>query len=204
MGYRLNRYSEDLDFNYYSDQQTGMQTLKETTKKLWDFGVEGTFRITYESSKGFQGKIRYNGLLFNGKEVSKGTIKIDVSCRNEQIDTTTKLYKPMYDDCPMIPMLCLTLDHLIAEKIRALIIRGKPRDLYDIWFFHEQITINLALINQKLNLYSKTFETIDIKNILASIQSEWKQDMMPLLGILPDFEHIQKDIAQFLKKIQQS
>ncbi len=51
---------------------------------------------------------------------------------------------------------------------------------------------------------SKTFETIDIKNTLASIQTEWKHDMMPLVGILPHFEHIQKDITQFLKKIQQS
>lgn len=27
----------------------------------------------------------------------------------------------------------LTLEHLMAEKVRALLVRGKPRDLYDVW-----------------------------------------------------------------------
>lgn len=201
MAYNLNRYSEDLDFNYYQQQQNAKETLEKTTTKLLDFGIEGTLQITYESSQGIQGKLRYSGPLYMGKEASKGTIRLDVSLRGEPVDTNTKIYRPLYDDCPTIPLHCLTLDHIIAEKIRALIIRGKPRDLYDVWFFHGQSTITKKLLNQKLQLYEIQFETVDIEQTLEPIQNEWKQDMNPLLGTLPDFETITKEAKQFLSTI---
>jgi hypothetical protein len=202
MGYQLNRYSEDLDFNYYQHQHNVKDLLTETTSKLLDFGIEGSLRITYESSQGIQGKLRYSGPLYVGKEVSKGTTRIDVSLRGEPVDTNTKIYRPLYDDCPTIPLHCLTLDHIIAEKIRALIIRGKPRDLYDVWFFHGQSTITKKLLNQKLQLYEIQFETVDIEQTLEPIQKEWKQDMMPLLGTLPEVEIIKKEVEQFLSTIK--
>jgi len=41
----------------------------------------------------------------------------------------------------------------------GLLIRGKARDLYDLWFLMEQgRSLDLALINSKLALYETSFE----------------------------------------------
>jgi len=41
-----------------------------------------------------------------------------------------------YDDLRPFVVSVLALQYLMAEKIRALLVRGKPRDVYDIWLLH--------------------------------------------------------------------
>ena len=202
MGYKLNRYSEDLDFNYDFDQDACKKILIDATTRLLDFGIESTLTTENKIPFGLLCKIRYKGPLYNGKDSSKGTLKIDVSLRKEKVDTTTKILRPEYDDCPSFGLTCLTLDHILSEKIRALIIRAKPRDLYDIWFLNESTNFDLSLINNKLKLYDKRFEEVDIDKILMNIEKDWKQDILPLIGFLPDFQKIYMAVGTKLKELQ--
>jgi predicted nucleotidyltransferase component of viral defense system len=202
MAYQLNRYSEDLDFNYDFDQDIGKKILKDASTKLLDFGIESTMKTENKTSFGLSCKLRYKGPLYNGKDISKGTLKIDVSFRKEKVDTTTKILRPMYDDCPSFGLTCLTLDHILSEKIRAFIIRAKPRDLYDIWFLNESTNFDLSLINQKLKLYDKRFEEVDIDKLLINVKKDWKQDILPLIGFLPDIEKIILTVGPKLKELQ--
>ena len=202
MGYKLNRYSEDLDFNYNADSEEGMKALKFATTRLIDFGIESTLKKIDVSPSGFTFKLRYKGPLYDGKDLSKGSIEIDVSCRKEEVETTSKLINPVYDDCPSFVFTCLTLDHILAEKVRALVIRGKPRDLYDIWFLREHIDFDIYLINEKLRLYGMVFQDVNIDEILSDVEIDWKQDMLPLLGFLPDVSKIMKTTGNKLKQLQ--
>lgn len=145
MGYKLNRYSEDLDFNYNDPPENGIKVLNGASARLNDFGMESQIKKVDISPSGFTTKLRYKGPLYNGTERSLGAITIDVNCRKEHVKTTTQLYNPVYDDCPSFVMRCLTLDHLFAEKIRALLIRNKPRDLYDVWFLSATVAFDLML-----------------------------------------------------------
>ena len=201
MGYNLNRYSEDLDFNFNDDPAIGMNELVETASRLADFGIESELKEG-KSSFGFTHRLRYKGPLYDGKDISKGTIKIDVSCRKEQVETTTKLLNPVYDDCPSFVLTCLTLDHILAEKIRALVIRGKPRDLYDVWFLSEMIDFDYGLIDKKLKLYDVKFKDVNINEILFNVEKDWKQDILPLLGFLPDIHEIKKIVGDKLQRLQ--
>ncbi len=108
----------------------------------------------------------------------------------------------MYDDCPSFGLTCLTLDHILSEKIRALIIRAKPRDLYDIWFLNESTNFDLSLINNKLKLHDKRFEEVDIDKILINVKKDWNQDILPLIGFLPDFQKIYMAVGTKLKELQ--
>jgi len=91
MGYKLNRYSEDLDFNLNEKQDIGIKLMKDTSSRLTDFGIESKLKKEHLSQSGLNYKLVYTGPLFDGKDRSKGTIKIDISCRKEQVDTTNIL-----------------------------------------------------------------------------------------------------------------
>jgi predicted nucleotidyltransferase component of viral defense system len=56
----------------------------------------------------------------------------------EEIAARRELVTSEYDDvCPFV-VTVLTAEHLMAEKIRTMLVRGKPRDLYDIWLLLNQ------------------------------------------------------------------
>jgi len=178
-----------------------MHELIETAARLTDFGIESEL-YKEKSLSGFASRLRYKGPLYNGKDISMGTIHIDVSCRNEHVETTTKLLNPVYGDCPSFVLTCLTLDHIMAEKVRALLVRGKPRDLYDVWFLSELVDIDRKLIDKKLKLYTLTLDDVDINEVLSSIEKDWKQDILPLLGFLPDFNELKKTVGTKLQHLQ--
>jgi len=203
MGHKLNRYSEDLDFNYPRQVEKGKKILRETTHRLQDFGVTCELKSENQTDSGFTEKLRYKGPLYNGTELSRGAIRIDVSCREENIQSIATAFHPRYDDCPTFIGNCLTLDQLLAEKIRALIVRGKPRDLYDIWFFADHLTMDRALIDQKLKLYHLQYDEVNLEGIFTKIESTWKQDLELLLNIVPDFNDAKKTVYEKLLQIQQ-
>ncbi|MCX6672010.1 MAG: nucleotidyl transferase AbiEii/AbiGii toxin family protein [Euryarchaeota archaeon] len=202
MGYKLNRYSEDLDFNYNDHPEDGVKVLNSASARLNDFGIESKIKKADISLSGFTTKLRYKGPLYNGAERSLGAVTIDVSCRKEHVKTTTQTYHPVYDDCPSFVMRCLTLDHLFAEKIRALLIRNKPRDLYDVWFISATAAFDRMLINEKLKLYNLSIADIDIDHVFSSIEKDWKQDLQPLLGFVPDFHEIKLIVGNKLHELQ--
>ncbi len=203
MGYKLNRYSEDLDFNYNDSSEDGIQVLHMAATRLSDFGIDSLLKNTDFLVSGFTTKLRFKGPLYTGNERSIGAIKIDVSCRKEQVKTTTLPYHPVYDDCPAFIIRCLSLDHLFAEKIRALLIRSKPRDLYDVWFLSSTVDFNRGLLNKKLALYNLSIEDIDIDHVFSSIEQDWQQDLQPLLGFFPDLHEITVDVKKKLYGLQQ-
>ena len=55
----------------------------------------------------------------------------------------------------------------LAEKIRALLVRGKPRDLYDIWLLRQGVSPDAALIARKLALYEITWSREALEDALA-------------------------------------
>ena len=114
----------------------------------------------------------------------------------------TKLLNPVYDDCPSFVLTCLTLDHILAEKIKALVVRGKPRDLYDVWFLSETMDLDYGLIDKKLKLYDIKFKDVDINEIFSNVEKDWKQDILQLIGFLPDFYEIKKTVGNKLQQLQ--
>jgi predicted nucleotidyltransferase component of viral defense system len=203
MGYKLNRYSEDLDFNYDDPLEHGIKVLTSVAARLNDFGIESQIKKVDVSASGCTTTLRYKGPLYDGTDRSLGAVKIDVSGRKEQIQTTTQPYHPVYHDCPSFVLRCLTLDHLFAEKIRALLIRHKPRDLYDVWFLSTTVAVDRLLLNEKLKLYNVSLEEIDMDRVFSSIKKEWKQDLQALLGVVPDFNEVQQRVGATLRELHQ-
>lgn len=198
MLYNSPRYSEDLDFNSKMDEKGALMALKEAIAELELFGIKGELRDFRSSASGFGMGLSYAGPLFDGRDLTKGLVRIDVSLRGEEVEHESRLYKSEYDDVKSFPVLAATLEHIFAEKVRALMLRGKARDLYDLWFLAEVgVKADVALINEKLKLYSKSFGAPEFEKSIGRIKREWNRDLRPLLAAPPPYEAAAEKVISY-------
>lgn len=194
------RFSEDLDFN--SDltlEETRIQ-LQGVVEELSGFGVHGILRNERRSPQGVGLELSYQGPLFDGRAATKGKVRVDVSLRREQVALEHPLIGTEYHDVEPFILSVLSREHLFAEKVRALFVRAKPRDLYDLWFLlNRGVTADRALINAKLALYDQTFEEPQLKKAIHTAQADWERDLKPLLASVPDLSGVQSVIWKGLE-----
>jgi len=201
VAYNLARYSEDLDFNSSLSAAKVEKFILETANKLIDFGVETEFRrvkvFKENGERGITGDVSYEGPLFTGKSVSKGKVRIDVSLRGEEGETNRVVVTSKYDDVSQFVLTVLTVDEIFAEKVRALVTRSKPRDLYDVWvLLGSGVKINYSLINKKLKLYEKSFDSNEFRVKVESSKKEWERDLRGLLPQVAPFSEVKKSVLK--------
>lgn len=196
------RYSEDLDFNYNFEMEKGREILQEVVSRMTKFGVG--VEIRNEKGKenvGFGFDMSYKGPLYDGRDMTKSKVRVDVSLRKEKVDTQKILIKPRYDDISEFSIISLTLKHVFAGKTRALVTRGKPRDLWDVWYlFKRGEKLDMDLVNERLKLYDEKFNIKTVEKNILALRKVWERDLMSLLPRVPKFDEVKKEILQNLKK----
>ncbi|MCC7353494.1 MAG: nucleotidyl transferase AbiEii/AbiGii toxin family protein [Anaerolineae bacterium] len=200
--YRGNRYSEDLDFNGPPEdsEPDGVERLRNlwhgVVTDLRDFGILAEIRNEWESAVGFSLEVSYQGPLYDGRDHSKGKVRVDINRRPEPVDARRELVASEYDDVRPFVVTVLTPEHLLAEKVRALLVRGKPRDLYDIWLLLNQgVSPDPSLIARKLALYEMAFSARILDEALARAHADWERDLRPLLPQFVEYEDVQRKVA---------
>jgi predicted nucleotidyltransferase component of viral defense system len=195
--YRGNRFSEDLDFNVVTgaDALTSVAALRglwqQIVGDLADFGMVAELREEWEGEAGYSLDVSYQGPLYDGRDRSKGKVRVDISRRLEPVETRRELVRSEYDDLPPFVVTVLTPEHLLAEKVRALIVRGKPRDLYDVWLLLAQdVTLDRRLVDQKLALYGLHLTAASLKPALSQAVWDWERDLRRLLP-----QYVEADVA---------
>lgn len=193
--YRGNRYSEDLDFNVAVDAQ-GLDSVaalralwQQVADDLGDYGVVAELRNEWEGEAGYSLDISYRGPLYDGRDRSKGKVRVDVSRRLDQIETRRELVSSEYDDVRPFVVTVLTPEHLLAEKVRALLMRAKPRDLYDVWLLLAQgVTLDQNLVARKLDAVGVSLTAMALDTALSQATADWERDLGPLLPMVVDAE----------------
>ncbi|PIZ25434.1 MAG: hypothetical protein COY47_05955 [Chloroflexi bacterium CG_4_10_14_0_8_um_filter_57_5] len=124
----------------------------------------------------------YQGPLYDGRDRTKGKVRVDISLRQENVETRRDLVSSEYDDIRPFVVTVLSPEHLLAEKVRALLMRAKPRDLYDIWLLTMQgVRPARDLVAGKLALYEIEFTPSALEAALSQAQADWERDLRPLL-----------------------
>ena len=183
--YGLERASEDLDFSTRLD-------LKEVRKIVSGCLKNFTFlNINYSiySEKEYQGNLRiearFEGPLFKGSKASTNTLKIDFN-KGKANHTAAKVIPQLFSDVPAFTVVALQEEEILAEKIRALINRSQPRDLYDIWMlFNKGIILDKTFLLEKLKEENNRLSDLKIPS-KESYQTELKE----LLSYLPPYEQV--------------
>jgi predicted nucleotidyltransferase component of viral defense system len=180
--YRSNRFSEDLDFNSPANTQTNQSIWASILKDLQAFGITAEIRNSWLSEIGYSFDVSFQGPLFDGRDRTKGKVRVDMSLRQEVVASNRELVNPSYDDLQPFVINVLTAEHLLAEKVRALLVRGKPRDVYDIWLLmHQDVRLDRKLVDEKLSLYNLKLTEERFHQAMEEARSGWERDLRPLL-----------------------
>lgn len=213
------RFSEDLDFTISSSKHFSVGFLVDKFRSICEeiyesSGIEFSqdqfnFEILpKERGKiSAQGKIYYRGPL--KRQSSFSSIKLDLT--NDEIvvlkSKQREVYHP-YSDKPEEEIVanCYPFEEVIAEKIRALAERARPRDLYDVihFFRHKHIIENPGLILNVLqkkcsykNIDIPTFLTIKKHEKIAELQSQWSNMLAHQLPVLPELKSFWEELPLF-------
>jgi len=190
------RFSEDLDFNFLDTTSKKIENRINDLllgKKIGDVEFLEMKNINH-TDVSFTCDISFIGQL-----QFKNKIKLDFSGRESPILEVKSPSIKAYDMQIKIPTLDLT--EILAEKIRALAIRGKSRDLYDVWFLlNKNIAVDLGLVNEKLGLYGRKFGIDEFCGSISKPENTWNRDLKPLLASVPKFEIVKRDVIRVLRK----
>ncbi|MBN2394548.1 MAG: nucleotidyl transferase AbiEii/AbiGii toxin family protein [Anaerolineae bacterium] len=149
------RFSEDLDFTLLqslSEDALQAQVGEVCRRVAVDFGVPMQIALWKQSrdlpgEEAYRARISYVGPLGQlGADPAR--ITLDLTCYEAVIlpaDPHSVIH--LYSDAPTEPLAVRTycLEEMLAEKLRALLRRSYPRDLYDVWYL---LTVQRAQLDQ--------------------------------------------------------
>lgn len=137
------RFSDDLDFSMIENldkEKLQILTKRSIEKTERESGIR--FEEDFEIEKNQNGHTI--GVYFRILRASGSPLKIKVDMTHpgkEKIVLPPELKKILhrYSDQFDKKVRCYPLEEILAEKIRALFERTRPRDLYDIWKLYERV-----------------------------------------------------------------
>ncbi len=190
----LDRFSEDLDFS-------GKITEKEIGKiagYLNDFGYP-TKVMTDKPKTGILLTFVTEGFLYQGTPESLARVQMDVSEGKILLETDWKQLFPLYPDIPSFRLKSMSLEEMMSEKVRAMVVRKKARDAYDVWYLlNKGIALDKKLIRKKLDLYELKLDKPLVNQALEEIETAWDRELRALMTAPPDFESVAEEIRKRL------
>lgn len=221
------RFSEDLDFTYkhpgYLPTEAELFAItKEISGWIYDHsgieipetGIDFEIIPNKRGSHTVQGKLSYRGAIQpNMRVTSLPRIKIDLTLDEPLVlHTVARQVEHQYTDKPPsgIKIAAYSCEEIFAEKIRALIQRLRPRDLYDVIHLYrrKELSPNVVILKEtllkKCNLRSTPFPTmkaIELHTNRKLLESEWENQLKHQLPTLPPFDAFLKDLPELFNWI---
>jgi hypothetical protein len=199
--YNLNRFSEDLDFTQNKKKLDIGQTAKGLLRAVGRIGIQGD-----ESHEAFGNAINirfhFKGPLYSGQKGTLCYILLNISHRERvALPVKRELYVPAYREISSFSIYVMDEREMFAEKVRAIMTRQKPRDVYDLWFLLKKgVRADRMLIDKKLKIYGKRFTVEEFKERVGEKGPLWVNDLRGLvMGGLPEFDSVQREIFDLFK-----
>lgn len=176
------RFSEDLDFSGFGIRKPAIEELiTETLSAVERVGVA----VEIEEAKATSGG--YLGIIHHRCGEYRVEIRVEISLRDRAaVKPETALIAG--DFLPAYTLLHLPQERLVAEKLKALLDRAKPRDFYDLYFI-----LRKGLLPQKSRHL--------LKEVLGRLQRMKSESLQELKLFLPrDHQAIAKDFRATLER----
>jgi len=207
-GYRL---SEDLDFTYKGedykteDIKKYFEDLTERVKK--EVRISLNIQDEQEHKTGnFNFYLSYAGPL--GGVGENKSIKIDITNNEKLCNDPVELnvYNEYTDLNEEFTIFGYTLEEIIAEKMRSLMQRTMPRDLYDIWYMFEKENKNIE--DYIFDFQEKTkFKQLDPNQLTqtilgkeATFRRQWETNLSQQIMDVPNFDDVWRTLGKHWKK----
>lgn len=198
------RLSEDADFLEKSGEFDAVsraiqQALSEASEMS---GITFQVKSIYSNPDYLQMKVQYCAILI------PNWVKLDVvkdsSCEPAKLVNIHQ----SYSDYPKFRLRTLSVEEIMAEKIRALIERKKCRDYYDVWMLTKR-RINHANL-RKLFLKKCAAKGITFKGINdffpdglpQTLTPYWERELGRLVSPLPSLDAVLATLREQLRLLE--
>ena len=205
------RLSEDLDFTYYGDDykvediNNNFKSLIEWLKKEVRINLEIQDEKEHQTGN-YNFYLSYIGPL--GGVGANKSIKVDIA--NDEIlcnDPVENIVHNEYSDLSEeYKILSYSLEEIISEKMRSLMQRTMPRDLYDIWYMFEVVNRNIEDFifdfqeKTKFKKLDPNKFTITVLGKEATFKAQWETSLHQQIKDIPDFEQVWRGLGKHWKK----
>ncbi len=176
------RFSEDLDFTVNLKEKEATSVIKSTFSVLQK---ETSEEIVLKKQRIIVDSWRYKLAFSHQFSKQPLSIRIDFVGRERPQTREERVLIPF--DYPISPyplVIHLSAEEILAEKLRALLVRGKARDIFDVWFLlTKDTTIDNKIISKKMKLYPRVKFKIAkiIRRIHSFDKKKLKQDLNQFL-----------------------
>lgn len=198
--YKLDRFSEDLDFTV-----NGKINIKKITIKVISdlelFNIKGKIKDIKEFRNEINVRFLFNGPLYKGNKETQCFIPLNISMREQiLIEPRREKIISLYKEIPSFELFVMDEKEILAEKIRTILTRMKPRDIYDLHFLLKNTNFELEIVNKKLALYHLKFDVKEFKEKIEKMEGLWEMDLRNLLAKEVDFAQTKKEIFEKIEE----
>lgn len=184
--YNSFRFSEDLDFTSLQKERKLREIVEKSIKDI----KKETPNISFQEGKTITDS--YTGRIFQRLDYFDFplTVRLDFSMRERPHRTEVSPIETQFPISPYPQVVHLTIDEILAEKIRAISIRVRGRDIFDLWFIlSKKVKIDWSLVDKKMDLYED--QTVNLRSLVNKIE-DVSQD------------EIENDLTKFLPNTQRN
>lgn len=198
----LPRFSEDLDFTFTGKKSEDIPV--KVSENLELLGIENKLKIISDDARSFSFRITAHGPLYT-TDISLSYVYIEISKREDIVKRpiAIKAQFPQYE-LPLKLIKGMHLEEVAAEKTRAIIMREKARDVYDLYYIikEKNIPIEKSLLDDKMQYYGDKFSKKIFLDKLKEKESYWVKELKPLIfGELPAFKDCYNAIKSWTEPI---
>ena len=155
--------------------------------------IQGQVKDAHE----YHDALTVDRLDFVGPLQHPNSIKVDISFR-ERVQLPPRQTALTNPYGPPFTVTCLTLEEILAEKIRAAPMRRAPRDYFDLWLLLQREDIAFAvlpdLIQAKLDTAGRPYEPQELWDEPDILQRVWTDDLRQLMRDVPPFDTMFREL----------
>lgn len=196
--YKLNRFSEDLDFTLNRKDVDMRKISNRIISNLILLDIKGIIKEIKRYKNEINIRLLLNGPLYKGTKETQCFIPLNISMKEKTLlEPKREAIISLYGEIPNFELFAMQEKEILAEKVRAIFTRMKPRDVYDLWFLiaRKNVVFDLKLINKKLSLYNLKFDFEGFRNRVEKIKGLWQSDLKNLMVTdLQEFDKVKKEL----------
>ncbi len=202
------RFSDDLDFTLFSKITPAelKRDVKESVEKAREkSGIDFTENIEFqENDNGYEFKVSFQ-IAQRGTSITK--IKIDITkSENEKILLPVNIKKIIhpYSDDLNAKVKVYAFEEIMAEKIRSLFQRTRPRDLYDVWCLWDKLDIEkvFKILPQKFRVKDAEMNIKNFERRKDDFKNAWETSLTHQLKDLPNFEGMFLKVVEIIRLME--
>lgn len=215
------RFSEDLDFSLEDPDGLREECLKVVLNKIIDWvydnsGIEisktKSIIETFQNSdlrQIAQIRLYYHGPVGPSSPQQWPRIKYDLTGGELITDKPIlrKVYHPYSDNNEeLFKTRCYSFTEVFAEKLRALVQRTRPRDIYDVVKCYEAQMVDFSEVKAQfiLKMQAKSLLMPTKDTLLAQIKNSnvfWVEQLAHQINNLEDFEEFEQKMMSILEHL---